>query len=73
MVECVPAALSLGLSFTTVVAVTGGLLADLVDKARTTGSTMVRCHDTETQNEMKEKQSIVTQKSNGVKPAQQLV
>ena len=52
LAQCVPAGLSLGLSFTTGAAVTGGLLADLVDKARTTGSTMVGWHDTETQIEM---------------------
>lgn len=49
---CVPAGLSLGFSFTAGAAVTGGLLADLVDKARTTGSTTLGWHDTETQIEM---------------------
>ncbi len=38
LAQCVPADFSLGLSFTTGAAVTGGLLADLVDMARATGS-----------------------------------
>lgn len=59
---CVPADLSLGLSFTTGAAVTGGLLVDRVDKARTTGSTTVGWHDTETQIEMQ------IRKHNRVKP-----
>lgn len=40
MAQLVPVAL--GLSFTTGTAVTGGLLVDLVDKARTAGSTTER-------------------------------
>lgn len=52
LAQCVPADLSLSFSFTTGAAVTGGLLADLVDKARATGSTTVGWHDTETQIEM---------------------
>lgn len=51
MAQCVPADLSLGLSFTTGAAVTGGLLAVLVDKACTTGSTRAGWHD-KTQIEM---------------------
>lgn len=43
-----PEHLSFGLPFTTGTAVTKGLLADLVDKLRVTGSTAAECHDTET-------------------------
>lgn len=65
--QCVPADLSLGLSFTTGAAVTGGLLADLVDKARTAGSSVVGWHDTETQIEMQ------IRKHNRWKPTPKLV
>lgn len=48
MALCVPAGLSLGLSFTTGAAVIGGLLADLVDKGLATGSTTHDRHDRDT-------------------------